>query len=117
MRKVCTPLASPGVVWLNAVFALCADPSDQRDDLSVRVAREVVGRLRGDPFAAFGAQGRDDRDGEDDCDHSEAGPGAATLTRAFRANPERFTRKPVPLRLPEEAWINDPSREATIKSA
>ena len=42
---------------------------------------------------------------------------AATLTRAFRANPERFTRKPVPLRLLEEAWINDPSREATIKSA
>ena len=42
---------------------------------------------------------------------------AATLTRAFTANPERFTRKPVPLRLPEEAWINDPSREAIIKSA
>lgn len=42
---------------------------------------------------------------------------AATLIEAFTANPERFNRKPVPLRLPEEAWINDPSREAVIKSA
>ncbi len=41
----------------------------------------------------------------------------ATLIKAFTANPERFNRKPLPLRLPEEAWINDPSREARIKSA
>ena len=42
---------------------------------------------------------------------------AATLIEAFTAHPERFNREPVPLRLPEEAWINDPSREAVIKSA
>ena len=39
---------------------------------------------------------------------------AATLLTAFSANPERFTRQPVPLRLPVEAWINDPSREALV---
>ena len=41
---------------------------------------------------------------------------AATLLIAFSANPERFNQKPVPLELPEEAWINDPSREALIQS-
>lgn len=42
---------------------------------------------------------------------------AATLEAAWRANPSRFGRKPVPLELPEEAWINDPSREAKIRAA
>ena len=41
---------------------------------------------------------------------------AATLLTAFNANPERFNQKPVPLKLPKEAWINDPSREALIQS-
>ncbi|MGK2965240.1 MAG: IS3 family transposase [Tepidiformaceae bacterium] len=42
---------------------------------------------------------------------------AATLTEAFTANPERFNRKPIPLLLPKEAWINDPTSEAKIKAA
>jgi putative transposase len=42
---------------------------------------------------------------------------AATLEAAWRANPERFNRKPIPLELPKEAWINDPSREAKIHAA
>ena len=41
---------------------------------------------------------------------------AATLEAAWRAHPERFTRRPQPLQMPTKAWINDPSREATIKS-
>ncbi len=43
---------------------------------------------------------------------------AATLNTAFDANPARFRhRRPTPPELPAIAWINDPSREATIKSA
>ncbi|MHB1536560.1 MAG: IS3-like element ISAar46 family transposase, partial [Acidimicrobiales bacterium] len=42
---------------------------------------------------------------------------AATLEAAWRQHPERFGRKPTPLRMPTEAWINDPSREANIKAA
>jgi putative transposase len=38
-----------------------------------------------------------------------------TLHAAFEANPHRFCHQPTPPRLPEKAWINDPSREALIK--
>lgn len=41
---------------------------------------------------------------------------AAVLDAAFAAHPERFSVKPNPLKMPTEAWINDPSREAKIKS-
>jgi putative transposase len=39
-----------------------------------------------------------------------------TLQAAFAANPHRFCHQPTPPRLPEKAWINDPSREALIKT-
>ena len=43
---------------------------------------------------------------------------AATLDLAYTANPARFRhRHPEPPKLPTIAWINDPSREALIKSA
>ncbi|MBP2324718.1 hypothetical protein JOF56_005103 [Kibdelosporangium banguiense] len=32
----------------------------------------------------------------------------ATLSRAYAAHPERFTRRPWPPKLPEVAWINQP---------
>ena len=32
----------------------------------------------------------------------------ATLDRAHTQNPERFTRRPRPPRMPEQAWINQP---------
>ena len=32
----------------------------------------------------------------------------ATLDRAHAHHPERFTRRPRPPRLPEQAWINQP---------
>jgi putative transposase len=38
-----------------------------------------------------------------------------TLAVAYEANPNRFCTKPLPPRLPEKAWINDPSKEALIK--
>ena len=38
-----------------------------------------------------------------------------TLAAAYTANPHRFCTQPRPPRLPEKAWINDPSREALIK--
>ena len=42
---------------------------------------------------------------------------AATLERAYQANPGRFRhRRPEPPRLPEAAWINQPSREALIQT-
>ena len=42
----------------------------------------------------------------------------ATLDAAYAARPERFGhRRPEPPRLPTEAWINQPSREALIQSA
>lgn len=41
---------------------------------------------------------------------------ACALHTAWRAHPERFSRTPQPLKMPTQAWINDPSREATIKS-
>lgn len=42
---------------------------------------------------------------------------AATLIAAFDANPARFGgRRPTPPKLPERAWINDPSREALIQN-
>jgi putative transposase len=41
-----------------------------------------------------------------------------TLDAAFAAHPERFSgRRPAPPKLPTEAWINQPSREAQIQSA
>ena len=41
----------------------------------------------------------------------------ATLHAAFDANPNRFRhRRPEPPKLPTEAWINDPSREALIQN-
>ncbi len=43
---------------------------------------------------------------------------AATLNAAYDANPARFRhRQPEPPRLPESAWINQPSREALIQTA
>jgi putative transposase len=43
---------------------------------------------------------------------------AVTLDAAYAANPSRFRhRKPEPPKLPTVAWINDPSREAVIRSA
>jgi len=41
---------------------------------------------------------------------------AAVLDAAWSENPERFSSKPKPLKMPTQAWINDPSREAKIKS-
>lgn len=41
---------------------------------------------------------------------------AATLNAAYAANPARFRRQPQPPRLPEAAWINQPSREALIQT-
>lgn len=38
-----------------------------------------------------------------------------TLAAAYETNPHRFYTKPTPPRLPDKAWINDPSREALIK--
>jgi putative transposase len=41
-----------------------------------------------------------------------------TLDAAYTAHPERFGhRRPAPPKLPAEAWINQPSREALIQSA
>jgi putative transposase len=42
---------------------------------------------------------------------------AATLDAAYALNPDRFTRQPQPPRLPETAWINQPSREALIQTS
>jgi putative transposase len=42
---------------------------------------------------------------------------ARTLDTAYTANPARFRhRQPTPPKLPTEAWINDPSREAHIQN-
>ena len=42
---------------------------------------------------------------------------ALTLNAAYTANPDRFRgRRPTPPKLPAAAWINDPSREASIQS-
>jgi len=42
---------------------------------------------------------------------------ARTLAAAYTANPARFRhRKPEPPRLPDAAWINQPSREALIQN-
>ena len=42
---------------------------------------------------------------------------ARTLDAAYTANPARFRhRRPQPPRLPEAAWINQPSREALIQN-
>jgi len=42
---------------------------------------------------------------------------ARTLDAAYTTNPARFRhRRPQPPRLPEAAWINQPSREATIQN-
>lgn len=41
---------------------------------------------------------------------------AQVLTAAYAEHPERFSRRPRPLPMPTKAWINDPSREANIKS-
>lgn len=38
---------------------------------------------------------------------------ADTLAAAYKANPERFRRKPTPPKLPKAAWINQPPRENT----
>jgi len=40
-----------------------------------------------------------------------------TLAAAYQANPKRFAKTPTAPKLPKEAWINDPSREALIKHA
>lgn len=42
---------------------------------------------------------------------------ATTLDAAYTANPDRFRgRRPAPPKLPTEAWINDPSRQALIQN-
>ena len=42
----------------------------------------------------------------------------ATLDAAYAAHPERFgNRRPEPPRLPQAAWINQPSQEALIQTA
>jgi putative transposase len=41
---------------------------------------------------------------------------AATLDAAYAANPDRFRRRPVPPKLPDAAWINQPSRESLIQN-
>ena len=41
---------------------------------------------------------------------------AGVLDIAYAAHPERFSRRPHPLRMPTQAWINDPSREANIRT-
>jgi putative transposase len=38
---------------------------------------------------------------------------AETLATAYAANPDRFSRKPTPPKLPEAAWINEPPKENT----
>lgn len=40
-----------------------------------------------------------------------------TLDTAYAAHPQRFDRRPTPPKLPAEAWINQPTREALIQSA
>ncbi len=40
----------------------------------------------------------------------------ATLDAAYAANPQRFTRRPVPPKLPTLAWINEPIREVIQSS-
>lgn len=34
-----------------------------------------------------------------------------TLNGAYAAHPERFARRPVPPRIPEQSWINQPQPE------
>lgn len=41
---------------------------------------------------------------------------AGVLNSAYAAHPERFSRRPHPLPMPTQAWINDPSREANIRT-
>lgn len=41
---------------------------------------------------------------------------AGVLDLAYTAHPERFSRRPHPLPMPTQAWINDPSREANIRT-
>ena len=41
---------------------------------------------------------------------------AVTLDAAYAVHPDRFRRRPVPPKLPDAAWINQPSREALIQS-
>jgi putative transposase len=41
----------------------------------------------------------------------------ATLDAAYTANPRRFRHRPQAPKLPTEAWINQPSREALIQSS
>ncbi len=41
---------------------------------------------------------------------------AHVLEAAYAAHPERFSHRPHPLHMPTQAWINDPSREANIRT-
>lgn len=41
---------------------------------------------------------------------------ALVLDAAYAANPQRFTKPPVPPRLPTAAWINQPTPEALIQT-
>ena len=41
---------------------------------------------------------------------------AVTLDVAWAEHPERFSRRPRPLKMPASAWINDPSRETKIRN-
>jgi putative transposase len=41
---------------------------------------------------------------------------ARVLNTAYTTHPERFSRRPRPLRMPTRTWINDPSREAQIRT-
>ncbi|MGO4748894.1 IS3 family transposase, partial [Streptomyces sp. 2MCAF27] len=35
---------------------------------------------------------------------------AVTLAAAFARHPERFGRRPTPPEIPQQAWINDPTK-------
>ena len=41
---------------------------------------------------------------------------AGVLDLAYAAHPERFSHRPHPLRMPTQTWINDPSKEANIRT-
>ncbi|MCY0923924.1 integrase core domain-containing protein, partial [Streptomyces sp. H27-G5] len=39
---------------------------------------------------------------------------AVTLAEAYERHPERFNRRPVPPKIPEKAWINDPAKRRLL---
>ncbi len=45
------------------------------------------------------------------------GQRAVTLDAAYAAHPDRFRQRPLPSRLPQAAWINQPTPEALIQTS